>query len=102
MECLIFFMLFAGLVSVLTGGSFMGGALECLLFFSGLAFLIWWIRKKSSEHQTPPPPSYHHESPDQRSTQCRKCGRMTRPCYQSSRGTASYNCPCGRSWTIRW
>ena len=95
MAGLIIFMVLCGLIAVISGDSFITGALSPVILFGGIGLAIWWFRKRTRENA-------HQRTLDARSTQCRKCGHMVTPQYQSRRGKTSYNCQCGNSWTISW
>ena len=89
MYLLIFWMLLCGILSLITGGSFMEGLLSPLILLGVIALAIWLIRRqftKAHTRYTSLPKQTQETAPP---TQCRKCGHMTPP-DMIYRGTASY------------
>ena len=89
------FIVLCGLLAIMDGESFLTGALSPVLLFGGIALAVWCYRRTARQNE-------RQRTLKARSTQCRKCGQMVTPQYASRRGKASYNCPCGHSWTTAW
>ena len=91
----IIFMLLCGILAVMSGDSFIAGALSPVILFGGIGLAVWWFKNRTRENT-------RKQTLEARSMRCRKCGQMVIPQYQSHGGKTSYNCRCGNSWTIMW
>ena len=92
----MFFTLFCIFLMIVNGDRpIVDPILGLIVFFVGIPAFLAWLREQKDNDA-------YNQTLNARSSQCRRCGQMVRPHYQSNRGTASYNCQCGQSWTIRW